>query len=100
MADLLLADRKHPLDISEVANRAAKSVRSISRLFPLETGLTFKTWRQRSRIVLAMEQLSATDAVSQVAADAGFANPAAFPFAFSQVTGLTLKEFGRLASTG
>jgi len=91
VADLLLADRKNRLDISEVAHRAATSVRSISRLFPLETGLTYNTWRQRSRIVLAMEQLSAGDAVSQVAADDGFANPAAFSFAFRQATSLTPK---------
>ncbi len=38
-----------------------------------------------------MEQLSAGDAVSQVAADDGFANPAAFSFAFRQATSLTPK---------
>ena len=69
--------------------RGATSVRTISRLFPAETGLTYKAWRQRARIVLAMDRLCAGGAVSQVAVQAGFASTAAFCFAFRQVTRTT-----------
>ncbi len=89
VADLALADPRSQLDIGELASRAATSVRTISRLFPTETGLTYKAWRQRARIVLAIDQLSAGTAVSQVAARAGFASTAAFCFAFRQVTKAT-----------
>ncbi len=93
VADLALADPRSRLDIGELASEAATSVRTVSRLFPVETGLTFKAWRQRARIVLAIDQLSAGRAISQVAAQAGFASTAAFCFAFRQVTGMTPTTF-------
>ena len=95
VSDLALADPRSRLDIADLAISAATSVRTISRLFPVETGLTFKTWRQRARIVLAIDQLSAGTPISTVAAEAGFANTAAFCFAFRQVTNMTPTTFLR-----
>lgn len=89
VADLALADPRGQLGLDELASRAATSVRTVSRLFSTETGLTFKTWRQRARIVLAMDRLAEGQAISQVAAEAGFASTAAFSFAFRQVTRMT-----------
>jgi AraC-like DNA-binding protein len=93
VADLALADPRGQRDISALASHAATSVRSISRLFPAETGLTFKAWRQRARIVLAIDQLSAGNGMAQVAANAGFASTAAFCYAFRQVTRMTPTTF-------
>ncbi len=93
VADMALADPRSCLDIGDLAVRAATSVRTISRLFPAETGLTFKAWRQRARIVLAIDRLSAGSTVARVAAHAGFASTAAFCFAFRQVTGTTPTTF-------
>ena len=93
VTDLALADPRTQLDIGDLATRAATSVRTISRLFPAETGLTYKTWRQRARIVLAIEQLSSGQAISLVATQAGFSSTAAFCFAFRQVTRMTPTSF-------
>ena len=93
VADLAFADMGSALDIGQLASRAATSVRTISRLFPAETGLTYKAWRQRARIVLAIDQLSTGRAINQVAAHAGFASTAAFCFAFRQVTNMTPTSF-------
>lgn len=93
VADLAMADPRMDFDIDELASRAATSVRTISRLFPVETGLTFKAWRQRARVVLSMDKLSAASALSQVAADAGFSSTAAFCYAFRQVTKMTTSAF-------
>ncbi len=93
VAELAFADPRSQLDIGGLASRAATSVRTISRLFPAETGLTYKAWRQRARIVLTIDQLSAGRAISQVAAQAGFASTAAFCFAFRQVTSVTPTTF-------
>ena len=93
VADLAFADAGNQLDISDLADRAATSLRTISRLFPAETGLTYKAWRQRARIVLAMDQLSAGTPINQVAARAGFASTAAFCFAFRQVTSMIPTSF-------
>ncbi len=93
VADLVLADPRSLLSIAELARQAASSVRTISRLFPRETGLTYKAWRQRARIVLTIQQLSMGNGISQVASRAGFASTAAFSFAFRQVTKLTPTDF-------
>jgi AraC-like DNA-binding protein len=93
VADLALADSQMHLGVSDLAHRAATSIRTISRIFPVETGLTFKAWRQRARIALAIDQLSAGRAISQVAADVGFGSTTAFSFAFRQVTKMTPTAF-------
>ena len=58
VAELAFADHRNRLDVGELASRAATSVRTLSRLFPAETGLTFKAWRQRARIAHAMDRLA------------------------------------------
>ncbi|MBV8662691.1 MAG: helix-turn-helix transcriptional regulator [Hyphomicrobiales bacterium] len=93
VAEQALAEAGMDFDVDELASRAATSARTISRLFPAETGLTFKAWRQRARIVLAIDQLSEGKSVSQVAAQTGFASTAAFSFAFRQVTKMTPTAF-------
>ncbi len=93
VAELVLADRGGQPGIEELSSRAATSPRTISRLFPAETGLTYKAWRQRARIILAIEQLSRGEVISNVAAGAGFSSTAAFSFAFRQVTALTPSAF-------
>lgn len=97
VADLALADRQGHLDAAELARRAGTSKRNISRLFPAETGLTFKAWRQRARIVNAIDRMSAGHTIAQAADYSGFASTAAFSFAFRQVTGLTPGSFRRSA---
>ena len=93
VADVTLADHRHRMDASELASRAATSVRTVSRLFPAETGLTFKAWRQRARIVRAMEQLARGAEPARVAMETGFASTAAFSCAFRQVTAMTPTAF-------
>jgi AraC-like DNA-binding protein len=93
IAEVALADPSFSLDTNIIATRAATSIRTISRLFPAETGLTFRAWRQRARIVLAMDQLSRERQVAGVASRCGFASTAAFSFAFRQITGTTPSAF-------
>ena len=93
VADLALADSQMHLGVSDLARRAATSIRTISRMFPVETGLTFKAWRQRARIALAIDQLSGGRAISQVATDVGFGSTEAFSFAFRHVTKMTPSAF-------
>ena len=93
IADLALADPCNTLTLDELASRAATSVRTVTRLFPAETGLTLKAWRQRARIVRAMERLARGDSSSKVAQATGFASTAAFSCAFRQVTAMTPTQF-------
>lgn len=93
VADLVLADPRNLIGLEELASLAATSVRTVSRLFPLETGLSFKAWRQRARIVQAMEQLDRGNSPTTVALKIGFNSIAAFSHAFRQVTAMTPKAF-------
>lgn len=93
VVEIALGDPQNRLSASETASRAATSVRSMSRLFPIETGLTFKAWRQRARIVQAMDCLARGQPIAQVTVATGFASTAAFSCAFRQVTGTTPSAF-------
>ena len=93
VADLALDDPRGEFDIEELASRAATSVRTVSRLFPMQTGLTFKAWRQRARIVYAIDRLARGEPIARVSASCGFASTAAFSAAFRQVTAMTPTNF-------
>ena len=93
VADVVLADHRNLMNLDELASRAATSVRTVSRLFPAETGLTLKAWRQRARIVRAMEQLGRGEGSAKVALETGFSSTAAFSCAFRQVTAMTPTAF-------
>ncbi|MET1045507.1 MAG: hypothetical protein ABWX70_02225 [Hyphomicrobium sp.] len=61
-----MEDRQNRLNVDELASRAATSVRTLSRLFPVETGLTFKFCRQRARILQAMDWLARGNAIARI----------------------------------
>lgn len=71
----------------DLAQAAGLSLRSLSRAFPIETGLTFKSWRQRARIMAAVAMLSSGRTSKQAAAALGFSSQAAFAAAFRAVMG-------------
>ena len=96
VAELVLADHQNAMDLGELASRAATSIRTASRLFPMETGMTLKAWRQRARVVWAMGQLARGEAIGRVATQAGFASTAAFSSAFRQVTAMTPSAWAML----
>lgn len=93
VADVALDDPRAALSVGELASRAATSVRTVSRLFRLETGLSFKAWRQRARVVHAMDRLARGESIARVSARCGFASTAAFSSAFRQVTAMTPSRF-------
>jgi AraC-like DNA-binding protein len=94
VADLVLADPAGARELGDLARAAGASQRTITRLFPAETDLTFKEWRQRARILASVEMLdSARAPVGAVAARLGFSSAAAFGHAFRQVLGITPGEF-------
>lgn len=93
IADVAATDYRNGLAVEEIAARAATSVRTISRVFLAETGLTFKVWRQRARIVHAMNRLAAGKSIARVANELGFSSTASFSAAFRQVTASTPTSF-------
>ncbi len=65
----------------------AMSRRTFTRLFRRETGLSFVAWRQQACLVAALPRLAAGAAVTTVAIDLGYDNPAAFTTMFKRALG-------------
>jgi len=61
--------------------------RTFTRLFRRETGLSFMAWRQQACILVALPRLAAGEAVTSVAMDLGYDNPAAFTSMFRRSLG-------------
>jgi AraC-like DNA-binding protein/quercetin dioxygenase-like cupin family protein len=94
VAELLLQRPADVRDLDALARAVGVSGRTLSRLFPQQTRLTFKVWRQRARIISAIEMLGRPgQSIKRVATRLGFSSTAAFSFAFRQVTGQTPTEF-------
>lgn len=95
IVNLAMADPMCSLNLSQLAEAAATSPRTVSRIFPDETGLTFKLWRQRARIFTAIERLAAGADITEAAAYAGFASINTFAYSFREVTGTSVYKFGK-----
>jgi len=94
VAELVLADPAKGHELDDLAHAAGTSARTITRLFPSETTLTFKGWRQRARVMAAIAALGTGQAsIKQVSARLGFSSVAAFGHAVRQVTGMTPTAF-------
>jgi AraC-like DNA-binding protein len=94
VAEMVLARPGGVSDLADLARDAGASARTITRLFPAETDLTFKEWRQRARILASVEALAEGRLpIKQLAARLGFSSAAAFGQAFRDVLGVTPGAF-------
>ncbi len=85
-----LADR--PDDARKLEDWAAWAgiaPRTLTRRFVEETGFSFTEWRQRLRLLRALEMLAAGKAVTTIALDLGYDNVSAFIALFKRVLVLT-----------
>lgn len=79
-AELLRADPARDLD--ELAREMAVSRRTLERSFQQDTGLTLGRWRQRARLLRALELLADGESVTATSIAVGYASPSAFVLAF------------------
>lgn len=73
--------------INDWSAELGMSRRAFTRLFRRETGMSFQAWRQQACLLCAMPRLAAGDAVTTVAIDLGYENPAAFTLMFKRAFG-------------
>lgn len=73
------------------------SEKTLSRLFLRETGLSFRAWRQRLRLLGALAPLERGERVTDVALACGYDSTSAFIAAFRQLFDCTPGEFFREA---
>ncbi|MCU0213017.1 MULTISPECIES: helix-turn-helix transcriptional regulator [Pseudomonas] len=63
--------------------------RTLTRRFVVETGFSFTEWRQRVRVLRALEMLAADMSVTRVALELGYENVSAFIALFRRTFGVT-----------
>jgi len=73
------------LNLEQWSKELGLSSRTISRLFNKDVGMGFKEWRQKVRLLEAINLLEQGLSVTQVALDVGYQSPSAFTYAFKQV---------------
>ena len=69
------------------ADQLHKSLRSFTRLFQQQTGMSFGAWRQQACLLAALPRLTAGQPVTQVALDLGYDRPSAFSTMFRKRLG-------------
>ncbi|MBL4615910.1 MAG: helix-turn-helix transcriptional regulator [Magnetovibrio sp.] len=74
---------------SDWAKECGASVRTLARLFPEQTGMTFSGWRQQARLMAALGRLADGEAVVSVALDLGYSSQSAFIAMFKKALGTT-----------
>ncbi|MGK9172025.1 helix-turn-helix transcriptional regulator [Yokenella regensburgei] len=92
-AKALMHSYRWETSLTDMADLAAMSERSFTRLFLRDTGFSFRTWKQRARIYASLDLLSADVPVKQIAYQLGFSSPAAFSAAFRSVMGVTPGQY-------
>jgi AraC-like DNA-binding protein len=73
--------------------RLGLSDKTLTRLFQRQTGLGFRLWRQRARLVHALPLLERGDRITDVALACGYDSLSSFIAAFRAHTGVTPRAF-------
>jgi AraC-like DNA-binding protein len=83
------ADPADARDLDVLASRAGLSLRSATRGFLRETGMTPGDWRTQRRLLAALELLARGYAVTRVALEVGYVDASSFIAVFRRAFGLT-----------
>lgn len=75
---------ENDLSMQAWASKLGVSSRTLTRIFVSETGMGFREWRQRLRLLHSLTLLEQGKPVTQVALDVGYSSPSAFTHAFQQ----------------
>jgi AraC-like DNA-binding protein len=89
IAERLIADPADSRELAFWADEVHAGVRTLSRLFRAETGVSFAQWRTQVRIRAAIQLLADGTPVKATARAVGYTKPSAFIEAFRRATGQT-----------
>jgi AraC-like DNA-binding protein len=89
VADIVRRDPADRTPLSNLAPMAGASTRTVERLFLTETRMSFGAWRQRLRLIIALERLAQGESVASVGFAIGYENPSSFINAFRATFGKT-----------
>jgi AraC-like DNA-binding protein len=91
----LIEDPAQTVTLTDWAARLNMSDKTLMRLFQRETGLSFRGWRQRARLLASLNVLEEGGSVTNTALDCGYDSTSAFIAAFKTLFGFTPGELFR-----
>jgi AraC-like DNA-binding protein len=89
LADMLHKNPREQRPLEALSKACGASKRTMQRLFLEESGMSFSRWRQRARLIHAMQSLAAGQSVTNAALDAGYSTTSAFILMFRKQLGTT-----------
>lgn len=89
IAEVFTKDPSDSRTLVQLCRITGASKRSIERLFQLETGMTFGSWRQQLRLMQGMRLLAEGAKVTHAALESGYNTPSAFISMFRKALGVT-----------
>ncbi len=93
IARAMIRDPASDGSLQELSGRAGVSRRTATRRFAAETGVSFSEWRQRLRLMRALERLAAGDSVTETALSLGYDSPSAFSAMFRRCFGAAPSQY-------
>jgi len=88
----LIAAPDQPQTLQQWARELGCSEKTLMRMFQRETGLSFRNWRQRMRLLSSLALLEAGENVTEAALGCGYDSTSAYIAAFKQLFGATPGE--------
>ena len=85
--NMLTLDPSDGRSLPQLAAAAGASPRTIERLFRSESGLSFRQWRARLRLMEAMQRLGEGESSAAIALSLGYSSSSAFVAAFRRYFG-------------
>lgn len=89
VAEAVLADPSDSRSLARWGHHVGAGERTLTRLFALETSMSFAMWRAHARVSAAISLLAGGDNVAVAAQRVGYSSPSAFIRVFREVTGQT-----------
>ena len=93
--DYILEQLGEKLNSQQIANHHGISAKTLNRLCQQQIGMTFDQWRQRIKLLHAIQLLCQGASTTTVTQALGYSNDSAFIYRFKQLTGKTPTEFIR-----
>ncbi|MCG6228612.1 helix-turn-helix domain-containing protein [Vibrio furnissii] len=81
--------------LADLSRQVGASVRTIERLFKAETGLTYRQWRSRFRLMSSLEHIVNGANTTTVAHQLGYQSVSSFISAFKVLFGCTPQEYAK-----
>lgn len=91
----LVEEPSQVVTLTDWAARLNMSEKTLMRLLQRETGLSFRGWRQRARLLASLSALEEGDNVTRTALNCGYDSTSAFIAAFKGLFGFTPGELFR-----